>query len=312
MKLVFFGTSSFAVPPLQSLVHAGLAPVLVITQPARPAGRGQKLAPSPVATFAHAASLQVAEPEHVSSPEVLRTIQALAPDLFIVVAYGQKLGDELLAQPRIGAYNIHGSLLPLLRGAAPIQRAVMAGFATTGVTILRITARMDAGPIVAQAATPIGRDETAGELHDRLAMLGARLLVETMPALIEGRAVHVEQDEARATRARKLAKDEGHISFAAAAERVACLVRGLTPWPGAYCFHRPASKQPRRLVLRRVTATEGRPSPPGTIIAVAPNLEVACGSGAVVLRELMREGRGALAAAEFLRGYPMQVGEVLT
>src|SRR5262249_3643481 len=262
MKIVFFGTSSFAVPPLRALVESGRRPALVVTQKARPSGRGRKVQTSPGGELASAHALALIDPEQVSDRGVIATLADLRPDLFLVVAYGQKLAPELLALPRLGAYNIHGSLLPLLRGAAPIQRAILAGFTETGVTLLRITDRMDAGPIASQRAVNIGAEETAGELHDRLAQLGAEMLREMLPVLEAGRAPALPQEERAATRAPKLAKEEGHVSFAQPAPRVACLVRGLSPWPGAYCFHQPTEKAPRRLILVRASAAQGTQAEP--------------------------------------------------
>jgi methionyl-tRNA formyltransferase len=312
VTIVFFGTSSFAVPPLRVLVESGRRPALVVTQKARPAGRGRKVQTSPVAELAAAHDLPLIDPEHVADREVVTTLAEARPDLFVVVAYGQKLTPEVLAVPRLGAFNIHGSLLPLLRGAAPIQRAILSGFTETGVTLLRITERMDAGPIAAQRAVPIGAQETAGELHDRLAELGASLLREMLPALESGSAPALAQDDRIATRAPKLTKEEGHVSFAQAATRVSCVVRGLSPWPGAYCFHEPQGKPPRRLILLRATAGEDGKGEPGQVTATGRVVRVACAPGTLEVTELMQEGRSPMMAEEFLRGYPLRAGDRLT
>ncbi len=301
MRLAFLGTPDFAVPALEALIAARHEIARVYAQPPARAGRGQALRPSPVQAAAERAGLPVETPARFREAEA--GFAALGLDAAVVVAYGQILRPPALAAPRHGCLNIHASLLPRWRGAAPIQRAVMAGDAETGVCIMQMEAGLDTGPVLARATTPIGPEDTAGTLHDRLAEMGARLVVATLPAVEAGTAVAVPQPEAGVTYAAKIDKAEARIDFARAAEEVSAQIRGLAPSPGAWTL----------IAGERVRVLMARPEPgegvPGTTLDDA--LLVACGTGAVRLSRLQRAGRGPVVAEAFLRGFPVAPGTLL-
>ncbi|MEW6744593.1 MAG: methionyl-tRNA formyltransferase [Planctomycetota bacterium] len=326
MRIVFFGSSEFAIPSLRALAESGREPELVVTQPDAARGRGRAHEPSPLGRTALDLGLEVLRPEKVN--EAGTAIAARRPDIFVVMAYGQKLGPALLSIPPLGAYNIHGSLLPRYRGAAPIQRAILNGEVQTGITLLEVVEQMDAGDIVAQRVTAIAPEETAGELHDRLAVMGAELLVELLPEIEAGRAPRRPQEPSQVTWARRLGKEEGHLSFDQTVARIVNHVRAMTPWPGAYCFvsgggrlagtrlivlearvdtgdAAPASGIPAPLTRRVVQA------PPGTIVAARDPLVVVARDGLVAITRIMREGKKPLGTAAFLRGFPLNPGDRL-
>ncbi len=293
------GTPDFAVPVLEALLAAGHEVVRVYAQPPARAGRGKALRPSPVQAAAEAAGLAVETPERFRGA-VVDGFAALDLDAAVVVAYGQILPQAALDAPRFGCLNLHASLLPRWRGAAPIQRAIMAGDAQTGVCVMQMTAGLDTGPVLACARTPILEAETAGTLHDRLAALGAPLMVKTLAALVDGTARATPQPEAGVTYARKIEKAEARIDWTRPAEEIAAQIRGLSPFPGAWF----------ELEGERVKALTARAEPgtgaPGQVVDDA--LLVAAGEGAVRLTRLQRAGRGALAAEDYLRGQPVPAG----
>jgi methionyl-tRNA formyltransferase len=312
--LVFFGTPEFAVPTLAALVAAGRAPSLVVTQPPRPFGRGRQPQPSPVARWAREQGLPLVHPERVRSPDFLAELGPLRPAIAVVVAFGQIFPRELLQLPLHGCFNLHASLLPLYRGAAPIQAAIAAGEERTGVTVMRMEAGLDSGPILLQAAAPIGAQETAGELAARLATLGARLMVEALDRLERGDLTERPQDAARATHAPRLSRDSGRADWSLAAADLANRWRAYTPWPGLTAELRGAPVK-----LMRVMA-EPSPSPPpgprgpaepGTVLGLtAAGLAVACGAGtALAVAELQRPGRKAQRAEDFVNGERLRPGE---
>jgi methionyl-tRNA formyltransferase len=300
VKIVFFGTPAFAVPSLAALIGSAHEVVAVVSQPDRPKGRGQQLQPTPTRVVAEQHGIPVIQPAKIRDESFLQAIRDLKPDLGVVVAFGRILPDSLLAIPRLGMINVHGSILPRYRGAAPIQRAVLAGDAETGVTIMRVITEMDAGPTFAMASIPIPPDATSGEMQEPLSQLGAKLLLPVVDDLAAGRAVETPQDASRATHAAKITKEEGAIDWSATATAVHNKVRGLQPWPLAS-----SHVAGHRCVLRRTAPLPGAPGAiPGTVVrAEGDELIVACG-GDTALRviEIQPEGRRTMTAREFLAG----------
>jgi methionyl-tRNA formyltransferase len=307
MRLAFLGTPDFAVVSLAALIEAGHEIVCVYSQPPAPRGRGQALQPSPVHAFAEKHGLTVRTPRSMKAEEEIAAFAALELDAAVVVAFGQILKRGVLEAPRLGCFNLHGSLLPRWRGAAPIQRAVMAGDPVTGVQVMRMSEGLDEGPVIATATTPIGPEDTAGTVHDRLARLGADLLVATLPAIASGQAVETPQAEDGVTYARKISAEEARIDWSRPAEEVDRQIRGLSPFPGAW-FMAPSERGPVRVkaLLSRVETGDGAPGK-----ALDERLLIACGRGAVRLLEAQREGRGRQDAETFLRGFPVAAGAVM-
>lgn len=313
MRIAFFGTPAFAVPSLERLVAAGEPVVLAVTQPDRPRGRGQRLEPSPVKTSALDHGIPLLQPERARDPDLAARLAASGADLGVVVAYGKLLPDAVLATPRHGVVNVHASLLPRYRGAAPIQRAVIAGERETGVTMIRLVREMDAGPMLASATRPIGEHETSTEVARELAAMGADLLLATVQGIAAGRARETPQDHALATYAPPLAREDGRIDWTQPARALHDLVRGLHPWPPAFAFLDGA-----RYLIRRTAPhagpTAGREpaSPPGAVVeARGDRLRVACGGGSVLsILEIQPEGRRALPARDFLAGRRIAPGAV--
>ncbi len=311
---VFLGTPEAAVPALRALVAAGLAPDLAVTPPHRPRGRGGRVEPCPVAAAAEAAGIPVHATEDVNSPLSLGAIHARRPALLLVVAFGQILGDDLLRVPGLGALNLHFSLLPRWRGAAPVQRAIEAGDAVTGVTVQRVVRKLDAGPVIALRETEVGTGERAGELEARLADLGAALLAGIVAhaaetgALIPGK----EQDERLVKVARKVRKEEGRAEFAQSPAAFCWKARALHPWPLVTAELRAGARKPERIALHRVepAALDGVAEEPGTVLAAGKEgILVACGGGSVRLTSLQRPGGKVLEAAAFLNGFPVRPGD---
>lgn len=286
------GTPDFAVPALQALLAAGHEVACVYCQPPRPAGRGQRERPSPVQAEAEARGLPVRHPATLRTPDAQAEFAALGLEAAVVVAYGLLLPQEVLDAPARGCLNIHASLLPRWRGAAPIHRAVMAGDAETGVCIMRMEAGLDTGPVLLRESLPIGPTDTTGDLHDRLAGLGARLIVEALARL--DALVAAPQPEEGATYARKIDKAEARIDWTRPAAEVDRLIRGLSPFPGAWC-----EAGAERIKLLRSRLAEGA-GEPGQVLR---GLTVACGEGAVEVLELQRAGARALPAEDALRGW---------
>jgi methionyl-tRNA formyltransferase len=298
MRIVFMGTPDFAVPALDALVAAGHDIAAVYTQPPRPAGRGQALRPPPVARRATALGLPVRHPATLRDPAAQAAFAARGADVAVVVAYGLILPQAVLDSPHLGCLNIHASLLPRWRGAAPIHRAVMAGDAETGISIMRMEAGLDTGPVLLRAAIPIAQDDTTGDLHDRLATLGAQMIVTALARLPD--LVAQAQPAEGVTYAAKIDKAETRIDWTQPAPEVARTIMGLSPFPGAWCL-----AGGERIKLLRARAVPGRGAP-GMILG---GLTVACGEGAVAVTELQREGRRAMPATEALRGWgPERLG----
>ena len=312
MNIVFFGSGGFAVPVLRRLVRDGAPHTLreVVTRPARPAGRGKRLRQTPVEVEAVVAGLPHSAPPTVNAPEFLEHLATLEPDVFVVVDYGEFLRKPFRELPRIGAYNLHASLLPAYRGAAPIAYAVLQRESETGVTLFRIERELDSGPIVDVIRTPVDPDETAGELEERLAPLGADLLMRNLDAFADGTFTETPQCEEDVTLAPKLRKEESLIDWNRDAQVIAAGVRGYNPWPGAYSFLLGA-KSPERTVFVRANASEDQVTErsPGEVqAATSEGFTIRCGTGSLEVIELQRAGKAALSAAEYLRGRRLEPG----
>lgn len=307
LRLAFMGTPDFAVPTLAEIVGAGHQLAAVYSQPPRPAGRGMDQRRSPVHEFAKGLDLEVRTPVSLKSEDEQQAFAALGLDAAVVVAYGLILPEPVLVAPHHGCFNLHASLLPRWRGAAPIQRAIMAGDGETGVAVMRMEKGLDTGPVCLVERLSIGGDTTAGELHDDLARLGAGLMVRALGALERGQLDCRPQSEDGVTYAAKIDKDETRIDFAAPATAVHDKVRGLSPLPGAW-FALPGKDGPIRVKVLRSALGEGG-GPPGTVLD--KKLTVACGEGAVRFVELQRAGRAAVDAAAFLRGTAVEPGATL-
>jgi methionyl-tRNA formyltransferase len=307
MRIAFLGTPDFAVPALAELAAAGHEIVAVYAQPPAPRGRGQEVRPSPVQAFAQTLGLPVRTPASMRDPEAIAAFQALDLDAAVVVAYGQILPAAVLDAPRLGSFNLHGSLLPRWRGAAPIQRAVMAGDAVTGVQVMRMTEGLDEGPVLLSETVRIGPLDTAGTMHDRLSAVGAHLLPRALAAVERGGVKETPQSTDGLTYAKKIKPEEARIDWAAPAAEVDRKIRGLSPFPGAW-FEAPSDKGPVRVkaLLSRLDEGEGQP---GTVLG--EGLLIACGSGAVRLLTVQREGRSVQDADTFLRGFALPIGAVL-
>jgi methionyl-tRNA formyltransferase len=301
MRVIFMGTPDFSVPVLDALVAAGHEVAAVYCQPPRPAGRGKKDRPSPVQARAEALGLTVRHPVSLRGASVQADFAALKADVAVVVAYGLILPQAVLDAPARGCLNIHASLLPRWRGAAPIHRAIMAGDGQTGICIMQMEAGLDTGPVLLREAVTIGPQETTGGLHDRLSSLGARLIVEVLARLDDLRAV--PQPEAGVTYAAKIDKSEARVEWGRPAAEVDRLIRGLSPFPGAWC-----EVGGERIKLLCSTLAEGQGAPG---VVQDADLTVACGTGAVRLLRLQRAGRAAQDADEFLRGMPLPSGTQL-
>ncbi len=304
-RIVFAGTPDFSVPALDALVGAGVAPVAVFTQPDRPAGRGRRLTPPPVKRAAEAHGLAVHQPERLGDDEAAQ-IRALAPDLMVVVGYGQILRRNVLEAPRRGCVNVHASLLPRWRGAAPIQRALLAGDEQTGVTLMQMDEGLDTGPMLAREATAISADETAGSLHDRLARVGADLLVAHLDDLLAGAITPEPQPEEGVTYAAKLTNAESWLDPAEPAEQLERRVRALAPVPGARVHL--GETQVRVLAAH---AAAGQPDDqPGTVAAAgSQGIEVATGQGRLCITRLKPAGGREQSAADYLNGRRLAPGE---
>jgi len=311
MRVVFMGSAEIACASLQALLDAdGIDVVGVVTQPDRPSGRGKHTASCAAHAYAQVRGVDLYAPELVNTPEATARLAAWRPDVGVVVAYGQILRRELLALPPLGLVNVHTSLLPKYRGAAPIQRAVANGDRETGVTIMQMDAGMDTGDILAQQAVPIGEQDTAGRVHDRLGAAAAALLVPVLFDLQAGRVQPQPQNLAHATLAAKLQKAEGRLDWTQPARYLYNHVRGFNLWPGCYCrFDGGGSARTLRVLEARVEASQ--PVRPGSVIGVDGGLVVACGEGALRLVRVQPEGGKAMDGAAFLCGHAIKVGERL-
>jgi len=307
LRIVFFGTPHFAVPTLERLLASRHDVVGVVTQPDRPRGRGQMVSDAPVKALAVERGLAVFQPSRLRDADVEIALRRWQPDLAVVAAYGKLIPDHLLALPRLGMINVHASLLPKYRGAAPVHRAVMAGASETGVTIMRVIRELDAGGMFAKARRPIGPDETSVEVERDLAALGADLLVRVVDEIAAGTAREEPQDESQATHAPKLTREEGLIDWTQAARTLHDKVRGLYPWPHAYTF----VNGTRLIVLRTHVALAGTcPLQPGSVLDVSREaIHVLTGDGqALAIEQVQPEGKRAMSVRDFLAGHPLASG----
>ncbi|HZW33548.1 MAG TPA: methionyl-tRNA formyltransferase [Isosphaeraceae bacterium] len=312
IRIIMLGTGDFALPTFEHLLETGHDLAALVTQPDRPQGRKQERIPSRIKLAALAHSIPIQQPEDVNAPESLDLIRALAPDLLVTAAYGQILSAELLSIPRLGGINLHGSILPAYRGAAPVARAIQNGETETGVTVIRMTPKIDAGGILAIARIEIGPDETAGELEERLARLGAPLVARAIAALAAGPVPVLPQDRSQVTKAPKLRKEDGQIDWSRPAQAVHNQVRALQPWPVAFTTWHPRDphgKNPIRLIVHKTAVVDGQGRPGEVIEAAGDRLVVAAGEAAVQIRLLQIPGKKPVAAAEFLRGHRVQPGD---
>jgi methionyl-tRNA formyltransferase len=301
LRVTFFGTPEFAVPTLKHLLDSRHTVVAVVSQPDRPRGRGHHLAATPTKAVAAEHGITVLQPERIRDETFLSQVRALQPDLGVVAAYGKILPDALLAIPRLGMINVHASLLPAYRGAAPVHRAVIAGETETGVTIMRVVKELDAGPMLAVVRHPIGPDDTSADVERALAERGAPLLVEVAGLLAEDCATEVPQDDARATYAPKITKADGIVDWTQPASHIHNQVRGVQPWPLASI----SIGGVRHLLHRTHVGDDVVTAPPGTIVhASGGRLEIAAGDGrAIRVLQIQPEGRRVMSAREFLAGY---------
>ena len=299
-RLAFFGTPAFALPTLQALVEAGRVPVVVVTQPDRPAGRGQLVQEGAVARWARQQEIEVWQPSRVRDADAIERVRALELDLIVVAAFGQIFPRELLAAPRLGCVNVHASLLPRHRGAAPVQAALLAGDAATGVSIMRMEEGLDTGPVLLRGCTRIVGHETAGELLPRLAHMGAALMLEALAGLETGTVIEMPQSSEGVTYAPRLTKEQGRVDWSQSALAVSRQLRALTPWPGASAE---LASSPIKLLAGK-PLEESSSEPAGSLLGMRNGaLAVACGEGTVFgIERLQRPGRRPLAAAELLRG----------
>lgn len=317
MKIVFMGTPDFARCALKKILNAGHEVVLVVTQPDKPKGRSGKLQVSDVKALALEKNLPVFQPDKIRSEESVDFLKNVVADIYVVAAFGQILSQEILDMPRLGCVNIHASLLPEYRGAAPIQQAIIDGKEVSGVTIMQMAAGMDTGDILLQRQIPISEDETGGGLFDKLSDLGGDLIVEALPMLERGEITPVPQDEKRATKCGKLSKDMGRIDFTKSAPSIRNLVRGLNPWPSAFThLNGKTIKIWNCSVISendiRAMGADIQNAAPGTIVAVTRNsFAVATGEGFLDVTEVQLEGKKRMDVKTFLLGNRLSVGMIL-
>lgn len=304
LRVVFFGTPAFAAPTLDALLVSSHPVVAVVTQPDRPRGRGQKITAGPIKARAQAAGVPVLQPATLKEPGLLDVLTALHADIGVVAAYGKILSETVIHTPRLGMINVHASLLPKYRGAAPVHRAVIAGEHETGVTIMQVVRALDAGPMLAAAVSPIGENETSDSVERSLAALGATLLVATLNRLAAGRVAETPQNEADATYAHRLTKEDGAVDWTRPARDIHNLIRGLHPWPHAFTF-----SHGTRLILLTSRAVDGPAAEPGMVLsAQGDSLRVAAGVGQVEILELQAEGKRPMRTREFLAGHRLPAG----
>jgi len=313
MRIVFLGSGEFGIECLSALVQSSHDLQFIITQPPHPAGRGRKLNPTPVAQWAQTHSTAFVETDNVNTPQSFQQIKAKEPDLIVVVAFGQKIGNELINLPQKGAINVHASLLPKLRGAAPINWAIINGETETGISIITLAEKMDAGKILSRIKTDIEPNETAGDLHDRLAKMAAPLLIETLKQIENGIATYTEQDHSRATLAPKIKKSDGFLDFGESGQVLVRKIRGFWPWPGAtanYLSKKTGKNERVTIAIAEISEAAKRENlPPGT---VDENLNVICGDGALMISKIKPAGSALMDFADFVNGRHTQPGDMFT
>ena len=311
MKIVYLGSGAFGIECLNALEQSGQGPVLIVTQMPQAAGRGRKLTPTAVAKWAAVNSTPFIETEDVNSAEIVGKIAANKPDLIVVIAFGQKIGNELVTLPPKGAINVHASLLPKYRGAAPINWAIINGEKETGISIITLAEKMDAGKILAQTKTAIVADETADQLHDRLAQMAAPLLLEATGKIADNIITYTEQDHSKVTRAPKLKKSDGFLDFSEAAEILRRKILGLWSWPGAAAIYvsKKTSKQQRVTIATAEIVETANPAnlPAGTF---DENLTIVCGQNALKVVKIKPDGSTLMSFKDFVNGRATQPGDM--
>ena len=311
MKIIYMGTPDFAVAPLEAILKAGHEVTAVVTQPDRQKGRGREVQYSPVKECALSYGIPVLQPLKIKEKDAVEELRKYPADIFVVTAFGQLLSEEILNMPRLGCINIHASLLPAYRGAAPIQWCVINGEEKTGVTIMQMAKGMDTGDILLQKEVVLDEKETGGSLFDRLMETGAELIVEVLPKIEAGELTPVVQKEELATYAGKITKDMGNIDFAKSAVTIERLIRGLNPWPSAFTHYKGKILKIWEADVVSECANAENPVP-GTVIAMdKESFTLATGEGALRIRSLQPEGKKRMSCAEFMRGYEVKVGEAL-
>lgn len=314
MKIVYMGTPDFAVNPLHALAEAGYEVAGVVTQPDKPKGRGKSMLPTPVKEEALKHGFPVYQPVKVRDPEFLQVLEKLDPDIIVVAAFGQIIPKSILELPKYGCINIHASLLPKYRGAAPIQQAVIDGEKESGVTIMRMGTGLDTGDMISRIVVPIAKDETGGTLFDKLAEAGAKLLVETLPHIFDGTAVYEKQPEESPTPyAGMITKQMGLINFGKSAAELERLVRGLNPWPSAFTFWNGKTLKVWESFVVKSEEAGAEKSEPGTVVKTdKKGIYVACGEDVLVLSQVQLEGKKRMDADAFLRGCHIETGSRFT
>ncbi|MBU0945674.1 MAG: methionyl-tRNA formyltransferase [Proteobacteria bacterium] len=308
-RIIFMGTPDFSVPALQALLNSVDQVVAVITQPDRPKGRGKKLAQPPVKVLAESAGIPVLQPTKIRTAEFADQLRSYRPDLIVVAAYGRILPPSILDLPPLGCINIHGSLLPRHRGAAPIQWAVIKGDQEAGVTIMQMDVGMDTGAMLLPASIPVAKDETAGSLFTKLSKLGGTALLQALDLLRQGKLIPIEQNHSLATEAPPLKKEDGCIDWSKSGQEIHCLIRGLDPWPTAYSFLDGVRFRFFSPELRECNSSQK----PGTVISADRNgLLLATGSGEILIREIQPEGKKRMRVEAYLCGHPLQPGQIFT
>lgn len=310
MKIVYMGTPDFAVAPLAALVKNGYEVEAVITQPDKPKGRGKTMMPTPVKEEALKHDIPVLQPVKVRDPEFVEKLAKIAPDIIIVAAFGQIIPKSILEMPKFGCINIHASLLPKYRGAAPIQQAVIDGEKESGVTIMQMGTGLDTGDMISRIVVPLAKDETGGSLFDKLAEAGAELLIQTLPTIFDGTAVYEKQPEESPTPyAAMISKKMGLLDFSKSARELERLVRGLNPWPSAFTFINGKTLKVWKSSVEQAEVKEI----PGTVVSTdKEGIHVACGQDVLVLHEVQLEGKKRMEADAFLRGCQLKPGDMFT
>ena len=309
MKILFMGTPDFAIPTLKTLIESGEEIVGVVTQPDKPKGRGYELLPTPIKAFALSKGCDVYQPQTLRGEEFSELLEKLAPELIVVVAYGKILPENVLNYPKYGCINVHGSILPEYRGAAPMQRAIIEGKSETGVTIMYMEKGLDTGDMLLVEKCPINENDNFEDIHDRLATLGSKTLIEAVELIKSGKAERIPQDHSRATHAAKIEKSDCALDFSKSAKEVHDLIRGLSPIP--LSFTRTPDGKLLKVLESRVFDNEKVFGNVGEVIYAGDDIRVACGKGALSLLRVLPEGKGRMSAADFVRGRKIKVGDIL-
>ena len=309
MKILFMGTPDFAIPTLNAIIESGEEIVGVVTQPDKPKGRGYELLPTPIKAFALSKGIEVYQPDTLRDEAFAELLEKLAPELIVVVAYGKILPENVLNYPKYGCINVHGSILPEYRGAAPMQRAIIDGKSETGVTIMYMEKGLDTGDMLLVEKCPINENDNFEDIHDRLSTLGASALIRVVEDIKAGRTERVKQDDLLATYAAKIEKSDCALDFNKSAKEVHDLIRGLSPIP--LSFTKTPDGKLLKVLESRVFDNEKVLGKVGEVISVGDDIRVACGKGALSLLRVLPEGKGRMSAADFVRGRKIKVGDIL-